>query len=134
MLINAKGYEETKYQGKFSDVKQEDWYSGVIQTGIDKGIVFGYKDGTFKPNQTITRAEMISMIMSLEQVQDLPDKEVEQILSNYKDKKQIPSWAKNQIAKAIQMKIVTGYNGKIHANKKASRAEIVAVLYTLLHK
>lgn len=35
---------------------------GIIQAMIDKGYVAGYEDGTFKPDQNITRAELMSVI------------------------------------------------------------------------
>jgi hypothetical protein len=46
----------------FSDVAQADWFSGYIGTAVTKGIVQGYNDGTFKPEQTVTRAEAMKML------------------------------------------------------------------------
>lgn len=36
--------------------------SGIIGTMVDKGILSGYPDGTFRPNSNITRAEIVTII------------------------------------------------------------------------
>lgn len=50
---------------KFIDVNPSDWfYNDVIKVSED-GIMSGYKDGSFKPNQSITRAEMAVIVNRL---------------------------------------------------------------------
>ena len=46
----------------YSDVKGSDWYNNAISTLSNAGIVSGYPDGSFRPNQSITRAETVTMI------------------------------------------------------------------------
>ena len=45
-------------QNDFTDVKKGDWYNNAISTCTKAGILKGYEDGTFKPNQTISRELM----------------------------------------------------------------------------
>ena len=47
----------------FKDVKQGDWYFAAVDAAVKAGIVGGYPDGTFKPNNEISRQEMAAMIM-----------------------------------------------------------------------
>lgn len=42
---------------KFIDVKKSDWFHAEIEKAVNDGLVQGYEDGTFKPNNNITRAE-----------------------------------------------------------------------------
>ena len=51
--------------GVFSDVSRDDWYGNSVYVLRDYGIVSGYGDGTFKPNQPITRGEMSAMTVRL---------------------------------------------------------------------
>ena len=42
---------------KFTDVKESNWFYQAVKWATEQGIINGYKDGTFKPNQPMTRAE-----------------------------------------------------------------------------
>ncbi|AHM57344.1 S-layer domain protein [Peptoclostridium acidaminophilum DSM 3953] len=54
----------SSFAANFSDVKVSDWfYRGVQQLEVN-GIVNGYTGGVFKPNNTITRAEFLKMVMA----------------------------------------------------------------------
>src|SRR5690242_6697796 len=46
---------------QFSDIKGH-WAESTIQAGIEKGWVLGYEDGTFKPNEYMTRAEFMNLV------------------------------------------------------------------------
>lgn len=52
-------------QSKFSDVPSGEWYADHIQWSSNLGIIDGYPDGTFQPNKSMTRAEVIKVIRSL---------------------------------------------------------------------
>ena len=49
----------------FSDVPSGKWYTEPITYCKNKGLVSGYKDRTFKPNNNITRAEFCVMLYML---------------------------------------------------------------------
>ena len=49
----------------FTDVKENAWYYKDVKSLHDKGIINGYSDGTFRPNENVTRAEVSKMINSL---------------------------------------------------------------------
>ncbi len=66
----------------FSDVPSDNWAAGYIDALVEKGVVNGYNDGTFRPEQTITRAEAVKMINGA--IGHTPDKaKVEENLGNY---------------------------------------------------
>ena len=45
----------------FSDVQQSDWFYDYVIGSIQYGWITGYSDGTFRPNNTITRAEVTTI-------------------------------------------------------------------------
>ncbi len=50
----------------FSDVREEtDWFAPYVKTAADREIVRGFPDGTFRPDQPITRAEAAKIIVSV---------------------------------------------------------------------
>ncbi len=55
------GYEGDDH---FSDIA-DTWANEFINIAAENGIVHGYPDGTFKPNQPITRAETVTIINHL---------------------------------------------------------------------
>lgn len=46
-----------------SDVSESDWYYRVVGTAVDLGIVSGYDDGSFRPSQTVNRAEALKIAL-----------------------------------------------------------------------
>lgn len=47
---------------QFEDVPQTHWAAGYIQAAADAGMISGYLDGTFRPDQYITRAEAVTVL------------------------------------------------------------------------
>jgi len=47
---------------EFTDVLETAWYAEYVEKAAAYGLVNGYEDGTFRPNNTVTRAEAVTMI------------------------------------------------------------------------
>ena len=47
----------------FSDTDSSAWYANYLQTALYLGIVNGYPDGTFKPGNTVNKAEFLKMLI-----------------------------------------------------------------------
>lgn len=58
MISRALGLNGTQRTTKFKDVSKSNAASGHIQSAVDKGIIQGFSDGTFRPNQKVTRGQM----------------------------------------------------------------------------
>ena len=46
----------------FTDTNNSEWYSTTLGTAVNKGIVKGYDDGTFRPSSTVNKAEYLKML------------------------------------------------------------------------
>ena len=57
MLVRIYGM--TKTESGFTDVASGSWYESFVATAADRGWVQGDGDGTFRPNDSITRAEAV---------------------------------------------------------------------------
>lgn len=62
MVAKAVGLNGTPRATKFSDVPKSNANSGYIQSAVEAGIINGYLDGTFQPNQKVTRGHMAAFI------------------------------------------------------------------------
>ena len=83
---------------EFSDVPNDYYATGYIKALYDENIVSGYEDGTFKPDNSVTRAEAVTM---MNKVLDNPIAEnAENPFSDVSPN----HWAYNQIMTAVQGK------------------------------
>lgn len=59
-LVRAMGLEDLliPYQGTFPDLPAGLWYTPYVETLASVGVTTGYADGTYRPDNTVTRAEM----------------------------------------------------------------------------
>ncbi|EGG38209.1 S-layer homology domain-containing protein [Paenibacillus sp. HGF5] len=99
------------------------WAKSAIDKAVAAGFVNGYGDGTFRPNQHVTRAEFITM---LGRALGLNASGAE---LTFTDAMKIPSWAKDAAAQAALTGIISGYkDGSFGPHKPLSRAELVAMI------
>ncbi|MCM3610364.1 N-acetylmuramoyl-L-alanine amidase [Planococcus sp. MERTA32b] len=62
LIGRALGLNGKERKTKFSDVSATSYSSGYIQSAVDKGIITGYPDGSFRPKHTMTRGEMAFLL------------------------------------------------------------------------
>ena len=106
--------------GGFSDVSPGDWYSSYVHFAQKYGIVRGYGDGTFRPTQAVSRAELVKMVTSFFVVtggsHPFPD-----VSNGY--------WAAREISfAAAQGWITGGSDGTFQPERSVTRAEAVKIL------
>ncbi len=62
-LLLACGKDtQADYSGKFHDLLKGQWYVPYVEAAAAQGIIGGYADGTFRPANTVNRAEFSKMI------------------------------------------------------------------------
>jgi hypothetical protein len=99
-----------------------------------KAYISGYPDGTFRPERSITRAEMAALLVrvSNKTIDNSPDKAVDQASFTYSDVAST-HWAKEIIGQATRMGLMKGYvDGSFKAERGMTRAEMAAILSRLL--
>ena len=117
-------YTVTVEEGvSFSDVTAGAWYYENVMGAAENGYVSGYPDGTFKPMQSVTRAEFASMIAKAMGYDSDPDAG-----SAYPDVAD-DHWAKAAINFCAQNDIINGYDdGTFQPNKAITRQEAASIL------
>lgn len=134
MLLRALGHalEASTVENKFSDVNSESPYYDDILKSDSMGLIYGYPDGTFRPDANITKSEVASIISHItkDEVKDV------NVLNQFTDAKDVPAWVKNQFAKSIELDIYVNYPDaqKLLPNKNLDRAEAAVILYKLKNK
>ena len=124
-LLNGGTNFGTSQATKFSDAS-DDWYSKAVNYVVGKGLISGYPNGTFKPNDSITRAEFAQMISGYIKNEKAGS-------SDFQDVKD--HWAKDAIDKLYGNKNVNGYpDGSFKPNAKITRAEAVTILNSVFNR
>lgn len=110
----------------FSDVPAGEWYHDAVTAMAGLGIVTGYPDGTFRPDQSITRAEFAAILARIEQAQTGADAGFTDVAGH---------WAAKQIGIACAKGWATGYaDGTFRPDRTITRAEAVAMTNRLLER
>lgn len=106
------------------------WAAPHIVSAVRSGLVTGYEDGTFKPNDPITRLEMAAIIV---RALDPEDGEVDPSKQSFSDHDRIPVWGQSYAAAAAEFKLMQGRtDGRFAPGERASRAEAATVIMNAL--
>jgi hypothetical protein len=139
IVVRGLGLKPESGTTSFSDVKASDWYSGAVRTASEYGLINGYADGTFRPNDLITREQAIAIIAKAMKLTGLKDKlgaqSSEAALRPFADAAEVAAWAKDGAADAVSAGIIAGRSANQLAPKGfVTRAEAAALIQRLLEK
>lgn len=116
--------------GVFADVKTDFWASGAITQAASMGFVSGFPDGTYRPQQNLTRVQaLVSLVSGLGLTGGNTD-----VLLSYGDRATVPSYATEAITTATQRGMVVNYPEpkKLEPMRNITRAEVSALIYQAL--
>ena len=109
----------------YTDVNAGDWFNNAISTLSNAGIVTGYNDGTFRPNQPITRGEMAKIIANFANLNKGTKSFTD--LSGH--------WSKTYVELAAGNGWIAGYpDGSFRPDQKITRAETVTMINRVLER
>ena len=109
----------------YSDVNRGDWFNNAISTLSNAGIVTGYNDGTFRPNQPITRGEMAKIIANFANLK-YGGKTFTDLAGH---------WSKSYVELAAGNGWIAGYpDGSFRPDQKITRAETVTMINRVLDR
>ncbi|TAF08499.1 MAG: S-layer homology domain-containing protein [Nostocales cyanobacterium] len=110
----------TLAQTSFSDVSSNYWASQFIQQLSQRGVIAGFPDGTFRPEEPVTRAQFAAMINKAF------SKSAQRQPINFND---VPSnyWAYSAIRQAYTIGFLSGYPGNVFKPNQAIPREQVLV-------
>ena len=101
------------------------WANNELLELIEKGIINGYSDNSFKPDNNITRAEFLTLIYRLEGMPAFKSgKEFSDASEN--------NWFYNAVMYFAENNIVNGDNGSFYPNMEITREEMTAIVIRYL--
>lgn len=122
VLINRLFGYMTEDSVIFSDVGDEDWFALDVRRAA--GYMQGYPDGTFRPNESISRQEVAAVLVRVAELEEggvIP----------FSDR--IPEWSRPYVAAAVKAGLVKGYpDGTFKPENGITRAESVVIMDRLV--
>ncbi|NMM49977.1 S-layer homology domain-containing protein [Marinigracilibium pacificum] len=113
----------------FTDISSH-WAKSHILKVARAGYLSGYPDGTFRPDQRISKYQMLIALASHNGLTNAN----ESVLNYFTDYTKIPTWARKAVARAAKSKLIANYPTltTLDPLRNASRAETVMAIYQIL--
>lgn len=127
---------------KFLDVTLTDWYFPSTSIAVENDLIRGYEDNTFRPERSITRQEVMTILARVMRFLDgagtgsessMTKQEAEKVLSRFKDASTVSDWAKINMAECVKAEVVKGDDlGCLNPHANLTRTEMSQLIYNLL--
>ncbi|MDY7014191.1 MAG: S-layer homology domain-containing protein [Cyanobacteriota bacterium] len=127
LLSGALEAETKRSPIEFVDVSPDFWGYQAIQTTYRNGFLTGYPGRIFRPHQPIPRVQAL-VALSGRFIREPYNPET---LSTYRDRTEIPDYAKPAVARTTEAGWVVNYpaRDRLEPNRPATRAEVAAFIY-----
>lgn len=130
ILHRMEGEPYVSGVSKFPDVQDtEEYYYVAVKWATQNGIIHGYNNGNFGPEDPITREQLAVMLAHYTQYKGKYKKQTVN-LNSFKDANKISSNAIEQITWAVGVRVLEGNSSKyLNPQGNATRADVAAMLY-----
>ena len=123
VLYNLEDHPDQDGAVTFSDVSSDAWYSDGVAWAAENGIVNGYGDGQFGPDDSITREQFAVMLWNYAGKPEAGGQTLD-----FKDAGQVSGYARAALSWAVENGILNGYDGRLTPGATATRAQAAQML------
>ena len=109
---------------EYHDLTADAWYADAVSRCAAAGILTGYPDGTFRPNDPVTREQACAMLARALGISEARRAD----LSDFPDAADTGDWARGYVAAMLNRGILTGLSGKLAPKAPVTRAQFVTML------
>jgi len=119
-------------ENPFGDVREDLWYTDAVTWAAANGIVSGYGNGLYGPDDNITREQLVMIIYNYQQYSGKIPQDV-LMDREFSDWNEISDWAKNAVNRLTIQGIINGKPNNLFDPKgEATRAEFATILQRFL--
>lgn len=112
----------------YEDVDSEAWYANAVYWAMINGVATGYGDGTFQPDDTVTREEFAQMMFNYSKFKNF-DISATADLTTFPDGKIVSDWAEEAMEWANGNELINGHDdGRLDPGGTAIRAQAASIL------
>ena len=132
VLYRMSGSPKVTFKKKFIDVNSGLWYSNAITWCSNNGVVNGYSNGKFGPDDNITREQMAAMCYNYAKYRAGRKPSATTSITKYKDYKNVTKNIQEAMRWAVATGIISGTTDEyLKPTSKATRAECAKMLLQL---
>ena len=108
----------------FTDISTSGYYKYIVEAA-NAGIIAGYPDGTYRPNNVVTRAQFITMLYRAAGSPEVKNSELE-----FADADTIAKPYVTAVAWGVENKVISGYgDNTFRPDQNISRAQMATFMY-----
>ena len=139
MVVSALRLREKTITSTRNYKDVEDWYLAYndIQLASFFDLIVGTPDGYFRPLDSVSRVEVLSVVLNSLSTNDITQDEAYEVLSKYPDADEVPLWGLLITAKAVQnglMYNTPGHEHTLEPNRPATRGEVAMFIYNMMNQ
>lgn len=128
ILHNLAGNPDVEGDTDFTDVSDDYWSAKAIAWASGNGVVNGFEDGTFRPDESMTREQMAAILQNFASQMGL-DVSASGDLSNFTDIPEGEHWSRDALAWAYAEGLLAGTSDStMDPAGQASRAQIAVIM------
>jgi len=137
VLWRLAGSPEVEFTARFTDVKKSKWFAPAVMWAAENGIVDGFPNGTFAPDDPLTRDQLAAILYRYTELSG-EDTSAQGDLSKFTDAKKVQAWARPAVQWAVGEGIIAGKpdGNSVAVAPKAftTRAEVATVIMRYVSK
>lgn len=126
-LYSASGKPKISSNSQFTDVHQDDWYYDAVTWAKQSGIVGGYDNGAFGPDDVLTNEQMVAIMRKYADYNGY-DISSSGNLNGYYDASDVSNYAKDSMSWAIDNNLYETTRGGLNPKRAVSRIEFARLI------
>ena len=132
IFYRMAGEPEVTAKDTYSDVPAGLWCAKAVTWASANGLVLGYGDGTFRPDQPVQRQQLVAMLFRYAAFCGMSAVTLEENLLSFQDVGAVSGYARPAMNWAVGQGILLGSENYLMPREQATRAQVAMVLHRYL--
>lgn len=134
ILYRMDGSPSVSGSSDFTDVAAGKWFAKAVAWAAANGIVNGYGDSLFGPNDPVTREQLAAILYRYAVYGGMTAVTLEENLGSFADTAQLSAYAIQAMNWAVGQGLINGSGSNLVPKAQATRAQVAAIIHRYLER
>ena len=134
ILYRMAGSPSVSGSSDFTDVAAGKWFAKAVAWAAANGIVNGYGDSLFGPNDPVTREQLAAILYRYADYGGMTAVTLEENLGSFADTAQLSAYAIQAMNWAVGQGLINGSGSNLVPKAQATRAQVAAIIHRYLER
>ncbi len=134
ILYRMAGSPSVSGSSDFTDVAAGKWFAKAVAWAAANGIVNGYGDSLFGPNDPVTREQLAAILYRYAVYGGMTAVTLEENLGSFADTAQLSAYAIQAMNWAVSQGLINGSGSNLVPKAQATRAQVAAIIHRYLER